>query len=118
MYFHPLLEVRKPQIKVLADSVSGEGPLELAQSSVSHHMAKGETERGGGRKRVISSHDVTNPSTHCFCLESESEVAQSCPTHDPMDCSLPRSSVHGVLQARTVEWAAISFSSSQPRDQS
>ena len=67
---------------------------------------------------MISSHDVTNASTHCFCLESESEVAQSCLTLcDPMDCSLPGSSVHGVLQARTLEWAAISFSSSQPRDQ-
>ena len=49
----------------------------------------------------------------------ESEVAQSCPTLcDPMDCSLPGSSVHGTFQARILEWAAISFSkeSSQPRD--
>ena len=46
-------------------------------------------------------------------------VTQSCPTVcDPMDCSPPGSSVHGVLQARTLEWVAISFSrgSSQPRD--
>ena len=43
--------------------------------------------------------------------ESESEVAQSCPTLcDPMDCSPPGSSVHGILQARTLEWVAISFS--------
>ena len=50
---------------------------------------------------------------------SESEVAQSCPTLcDPMDCSLPGSSVHGILQARILEWVAISFSrgSSWPRD--
>ena len=50
---------------------------------------------------------------------SESEVAQSCPTLcDPMDCSLPGSSVHGILQARILEWVAISFSrgSSRPRD--
>ena len=49
-----------------------------------------------------------------------SEVAQSCPTLcDPVDCSLPGSSVHGILQARILEWVAISFSrgSSQPRDQ-
>ena len=40
-----------------------------------------------------------------------SEVAQSCPTLcDPMDCSLPGSSLHGILQARILEWAAISFS--------
>ena len=42
---------------------------------------------------------------------SESEVAQSCPTlSDPMDYSLPGSSVHGVFQARVPEWGAIAFS--------
>ena len=48
-----------------------------------------------------------------------SEVAQSCPTlRDPVDCSPPGSSVHGILQARILEWVAISFSrgSSRPRD--
>ena len=47
-------------------------------------------------------------------------VSQSCPTlSDPMDCSSPGSSVHGILQARILEWIAIPFSgeSSQPRDQ-
>ena len=51
--------------------------------------------------------------------ESESEVTQPCPTlGDPMDCSLPRSSVPAILQARVLEWGAISFSRgpSQPRD--
>ena len=51
--------------------------------------------------------------------ESESEVAQSCPTLcDPMDCTLPGSSIHGIFQARILEWVAISFSrkSSRPRD--
>ena len=51
--------------------------------------------------------------------ENESEVAQSCPTlSDHMDCSPPGSSIHGILQARVLEWVAISFSrgSSQPRD--
>ena len=50
---------------------------------------------------------------------NESEVAQLCPTLcDPVDCSLPGSSLHGILQARILEWVAISFSrgSSQPRD--
>ena len=52
---------------------------------------------------------------------SKSEVVQSCPTLcDPMDCSpcLPGSSVHGIFQARVLEWVAISFSrgSSQLRD--
>ena len=54
---------------------------------------------------------------HIFVCESE--VAQSCLTlWDPMDCSLPGSSVYGIFQARILEWVAISFSrrSSQPRD--
>ena len=43
--------------------------------------------------------------------ERESEVAQSCPTLcDPVDCSPTGSSVHGILQARILEWVAISFS--------
>ena len=42
---------------------------------------------------------------------SESEVAQPCLTlSDPMDCSLPGSSVHGIFQARVLEWGAIAFS--------
>ena len=52
-------------------------------------------------------------------MESESEVAQSCPTLcDPMDYSLPGFSIHGIFQARILEWGAISFSrrSSHPRD--
>ena len=52
--------------------------------------------------------------------ENESEVAQSCLTLcDPMDCSLPGSSIHGIFQARVLEWVAISFSrgSSQSRNQ-
>ena len=44
-------------------------------------------------------------------VKSESEVAQSCPTpSDPMDCSLPGSSIHGIFQARVLEWGAITFS--------
>ena len=44
-------------------------------------------------------------------VKSESEVAKSCPTlNNPMDCSLPGSSVHGILQARVPEWGAIDFS--------
>ena len=62
----------------------------------------------------------------CVCIHIymvvmvNGEVAQSCPTLcDPVDCSLQGSSIHGILQARILEWVAISFSSgpSQPRDQ-
>ena len=46
-------------------------------------------------------------------VKSESEVVQPCPTlSDPMDCSLPGSSVHGIFQARVLEWGAIAFSTS------
>ena len=44
-------------------------------------------------------------------VKSESEVAQLCPTlSHPMDCSLPGSSIHGIFQARVLEWGAIAFS--------
>ena len=47
----------------------------------------------------------------CMKMKSETEVAQSCPTlSDPMDCSLPVSSIHGIFQARVLEWGAIAFS--------
>ena len=47
----------------------------------------------------------------CMKVKSESEVAQSCLTlRDPTDCSLPDSSVHGIFQARVLEWGAIAFS--------
>ena len=51
----------------------------------------------------------------CMKVKSESEVAQSCPTlSGPMDCSLPGSSVHGIFQARVLEWGAIAFSVYSP----
>ena len=47
----------------------------------------------------------------CMKVKSESEVAQSCPAlRNPMDCGLPGSSVHGISQARVLEWVAIAFS--------
>ena len=47
----------------------------------------------------------------CMKVKSESEVPQSCPTlSDPLDCSLAGSSVHGIFQARVLEWGAIAFS--------
>ena len=68
---------------------------------------------------AIQRADITS---QILCLsphfKSGSEVAQSCPTLcDPIDCSLPGSSVHGIFQTIVLEWIAISFSrgSSQPR---
>ena len=46
-------------------------------------------------------------------MKRESEVAQSCPTlSDPMDRNLPGFSIHGIFQARVLEWGAIAFSNS------
>ena len=47
----------------------------------------------------------------CMKVKSESEVVQSCPTlRNPVDCSLPGYSIHGIFQARVLEWGAIAFS--------
>ena len=44
----------------------------------------------------------------CMKVKSESEITQSCPTlSDPLDCSLPGSSIHGIFQARVLEWGTI-----------
>ena len=52
----------------------------------------------------------------CMKVKSESEVAQLCPTlSDPMDCSLPGSSMHGIFQARVLEWGAVTFSKNPMR---
>ena len=75
------------------------------------------------RYRRLQIRGVTGPEKDVAVVESErkeSEVAQSCLTLcDPMDGSVPESSVHGIFQARVLDWVAISFSrgSSQPRDQ-
>ena len=51
----------------------------------------------------------------CMKVKSESEVAQSCPTpSDPMDCSPPGPSVHGIFQGKVLEWGAIAFSEGSP----
>ena len=63
--------------------------------------------------------DYTQLWENFISLEKWSEVTQSCPTLcNPMDCSPPGSSIHGIFQTRILEWVAISFSrgSSQPRD--
>ena len=55
---------------------------------------------------------VSQKEKHQYSIESESEAAQSCPTLcNPMDCSLPGSSILGIFQARVLEWVAIAFSS-------
>ena len=54
----------------------------------------------------------------CTRVNSESEVAQALPTlSDPMDCSLPGSSVHGVFQEKVLEWGAIAFSMAESEEE-
>ena len=60
---------------------------------------------------LTEAEDIKKRWLKCTESERESEVAQQCPTLcDPMDCSLPGSSLHGIFQARILEWVAISFS--------
>ena len=60
-----------------------------------------------GKNTVVGCHFLLQ----CMKVKTESEVAQSCPTlSDPMDWSLPGSSVHGIFEARVLEWGAIAYS--------
>ena len=60
-----------------------------------------------GKNTGVGSHFLLQ----CMKVKSKSEVVQSCLTlRDPMDCSPPGSSVHGIFQARVLEWGAIAFS--------
>ena len=60
-----------------------------------------------GKNNGVGCHSLLQ----CLKVKSESEVTQSYPTlSDPMDCSLPGCSIHGIFQARVLEWGAIAFS--------
>ena len=60
-----------------------------------------------GKNTVVGCHFLLQS----MKVKSESEIAQSCLTlSDPLDCSLPGSSIHGIFQARVLEWGAIAFS--------
>ena len=71
------------------------------------HQAPPGPQDSPGKNTGVDCHFLVQ----CIKIKSESEVAQSCPTlSDPMDCSLPGSSIHGIFQARVLEWDAIAFS--------
>ena len=86
------------------------------------HFASGQYSLVSGKMEIWLSTEYSARSKLLVsgnASESESEVAQSCLTlFDPMDCSLPCSCIHGIFQARVLEWVAISFyrGSSRPRD--
>ena len=78
---------------------------------------EGRSRRGWQRMRWLDG--ITDSMDMKWSEVKWSDIAQSCPTIcDPVDCSLQGSSVHGIFQARVLEWVAISFSSgsSRPRD--
>ena len=108
---NPGIEPRSPALQ--ADSLTAEPqgkPKNTGAGSLAYPFSRG------------SSKPKNRPGVSCIAGGSEmkwSEVAQLCPTLcDPMDCSLPGFSVHGIFQGRILEWVAISFSrgSSWPRD--
>ena len=94
---------------VISDSLQLHG-LEPARLLCSWNSPGKNTGMGSRSllQEVILTQELNPGLLHC---ESESEVAQSCLTLcDPMDCSLPGSTIHGIFQARILEWVAISFS--------
>ena len=89
------------------------GPTESDTTEATQQQQSNQTERG--KENSSKGTYLTNSTLWKVCVE----VAQSCPTScDPIDCSLPGSSVHGILQVRILEWVAIPFprGPSQPRD--
>ena len=87
----------------------------ITMDSECSHEIKGHLILGGkvmtNLDSMLKSRDITLPTkAYIVKSESESEVTQSCLTLcDPMDCSPPGSSVHGILQARILEWVALFF---------
>ena len=96
-------------------------PLRVAAAAAAKSLQSYPTLRPHGRQLTRLPRPWDSPGKNngvgchfllqCMKVKSESEVAQLCPTlHDPMHCSLPGSSVHGIFQARVLEWVAIAFS--------
>ena len=84
--------------------------LPLGVKTLSHWVTR-EVPAMPGKNTGVGCHFLLQ----CMKVKSESEVTQSCPTpSDPMDCSPPGSSVHGIFQARVLEWGAIAFSDLGP----
>ena len=112
-----MLQQTLPEItyKILSSNLSLLPPLLLSRFSrvrlyATPQMAAHQAPRpwdSPGKNSGVGCHFLLQ----CMKVKSESEVAQSCPTlGDPMDCSLPGSSVHGIFQSRVLEWGAIAFS--------
>ena len=82
----------------LCDPIDGSPQTEAHQATLSRDSP--------GKNTGVGCHFLLQ----CMKVKSESEVAKLCPTlSDPMDCSPPGSSIHGIFQARVLEWVAIAF---------
>ena len=97
-------------------------PLAAAAAAAAKSLQKSDSMRPHRWQPTRLSHPCNSPGKNtgvrchfllqCMKVKRESEVTQSCPTFlNPIDCSLPGSSVRGIFQARVLEWVAISFSS-------
>ena len=104
-----------PHCRWILHCLSHQGSLRIWEW-VAYRFSRGTSQL---RNQTRISYNAGGFSTSWATTEAQSEVIQLCLTLcDPMDCSLPGSSVHGIFQARILEWGAISFSggSSLPRD--
>ena len=108
-------EVVQPQaMRVEATLAAAAKSLQLCPTLRPHRQQPNRLPRpwdSPGKNTGVGCHFLLQ----CMKVKSESEVAQSCPTpSDPMDCSPPGPSIHGIFQARVLEWGAIAFSKKQP----
>ena len=92
-------------------------PVMTARASIFSTLKEGKwglekhTSYMAGERRSQRSELIDSPLLMCYAAAAAAKLLQSCPTLcDPMDCSPPGFSIHGILQARTLEWVAISFS--------
>ena len=103
-HFHALEKEMATHSSVLAWRIPGTGEPGGLSSMGSHRVGHDWSDLAEAAAKIWTGHHFR---TQCVCV---CEVAQLCPTlWDPVDCSPPGSSVHGILQARILEWVAISF---------